>query len=127
MKPLRWLAAGLVWVVAGLLGLVGVLLSVTVILLPIGIPVLMLARRLFSLSSTLVLPRAVRHPVQETGKAAGRQGKQARKAMEDGTKGAGRAGRKALKQARGSKKSPVAAVLPRRRRGVLGRLGLRRR
>jgi len=127
MKPLRWLAAGLVWLVAGLLGLVGVLLSVTVILLPLGIPVLMLARRLFSLSALLVMPRAARHPAQEAGKAVGRQGKDARKTMEHGTKKLRRSGRKAMKRARGSSSSPVAALTPRSRRGLLGKLGLRRR
>jgi hypothetical protein len=44
---LRWLGAG-VWIFAGLVGLVGALLCVTIILLPLGIPVLMLAKRLFS-------------------------------------------------------------------------------
>ncbi len=72
MKPLRWLAAGVIWLLAGVLGLVGALLSVTIILLPLGIPVLMLARRLFSLGSAIALPRAVRHPAQEAGKLLGR-------------------------------------------------------
>ena len=65
MKLLRWLAAGLIWILGSVLGLVGVLLCITVVLLPLGIPILMLARRLFSAASALVLPRAVRHPVDE--------------------------------------------------------------
>ena len=68
MKPLRWVAGGLVWLLAGLLATVGVLLSVTIILLPLGIPVLMLARRLFVVSVRLVLPRPVAHPVRRLQK-----------------------------------------------------------
>jgi hypothetical protein len=70
MKPMRWVAGALVWLVAGLLGAVGFLLSVTIVLLPLGVPVLMLARRLFSLSVRLVLPRAAAHPMQEARKRA---------------------------------------------------------
>lgn len=69
MRPLRALAGSLLWILSGVLGLVGALLSVTVILLPLGIPLLMLARRLFRYSMVFFLPRAVRHPAQETGKS----------------------------------------------------------
>jgi vacuolar-type H+-ATPase subunit H len=79
MKPLRWALGGLVWLVAGLLGAVGLLLSVTIILLPLGIPVLMLSRRLFSLAGVLVLPRHLRHPVQEARKETRKKGNEARK------------------------------------------------
>jgi hypothetical protein len=63
MRMVKWLGAGLVWVVAGVVGLLGVLLSVTVLLLPLGIPLLMLARRLYSLGAAMVVPKAVRHPI----------------------------------------------------------------
>jgi hypothetical protein len=59
-----------VWLVAGLLGVVGLLLSATIVLLPLGIPVLMLARRLFTLSVRLVLPPVATHPVKEMRKRA---------------------------------------------------------
>lgn len=64
MKLLCWLAAGLLWILAGVVGLLGILLSVTVILLPVGIPLLMLAKKIAGLASALLLPKAVRHPVQ---------------------------------------------------------------
>jgi hypothetical protein len=69
MKPLRWVAASLLWIVGGLLGLLGVLLTATLILAPIGIPLLMTARRLFGTSGRLVVPRAVRHPLDELDRA----------------------------------------------------------
>jgi hypothetical protein len=94
MKPLRWLGAGLVWILAGLLGLVGGLLCVTVILLPLGIPVLMLARRLFGLSARLVLPRAARHPAEETGKALRRRGR----GVSEGVAETAAKGRKAVRR-----------------------------
>lgn len=117
MRALRWLVAGLLWVLAGLLGLVGVVLSVTVILLPLGIPVLMLARRLFALSGRLVLPRSVRHPVEETGKALKRRGGHLEKATKVAGKDARRNGAKATKKARKRvRRLPVG----RRRRTWLG-------
>lgn len=74
MKALRWLAAGLVWTLAGLMGVIGVLPSVTKVLLPVGIPVLLLARRLFVLAVQLVVPRSARHPVQQAGRAVSVRG-----------------------------------------------------
>ena len=65
VRPLRGLLGSLLWILAGVLGLLGVLLSLTIILLPVGVPLLLLARRLFRYSMTLFLPRTVRHPVQE--------------------------------------------------------------
>jgi hypothetical protein len=65
VKLLRLGAGGLVWLVAGVVAALGVLFSVTIILLPLGIPLLMIARRLFGLSARLVLPKAVVHPVKE--------------------------------------------------------------
>ena len=99
MKPLRWLLAGLVWLVGGLLGLVGALLCVTIILLPLGIPVLMLARRLFSLAALLVLPRAARHPFQEAADALERGTKDARKDVEGAGKKLSRRSRRARRKA----------------------------
>jgi predicted lipid-binding transport protein (Tim44 family) len=81
MKPLRWLAAGLLWILAGLLGVLGVLLSVTVILLPVGIPLLLVSRRVFSLAMRLVVPRSARHPVRQAHKGVKRQRKVARKRL----------------------------------------------
>jgi hypothetical protein len=88
VKPLRWLAAGLVWIVAGVVGLLGGVLCITVILIPLGIPLIMLSRRLYGVSARLVLPRSVRHPLKEMDKAATRDATSARKR-----------GRKWLKQA----------------------------
>jgi hypothetical protein len=68
VKPLRLVAGGLVSLVAGLVAALGVLLCVTIILLPLGIPLLLIARRLFGLSARLVLPKAVVHPVKELQK-----------------------------------------------------------
>jgi hypothetical protein len=65
VKVLRRVGAGLVWLVASVVGSLGVLLSLTIILLPLGVPLLMLARRLFGLSARLMLPRSVVHPVKE--------------------------------------------------------------
>ena len=75
MRILGALAGAVLWILAGVLGLVGVLLCVTLILLPLGIPVLMLARKLFAYAMTLMLPRKVRHPVDELGKSARRGAK----------------------------------------------------
>lgn len=65
MKLLRGLAASLLWILAGVLGLVGGLLSVTIILLPLGLPLLWLARKLGGTAGRLMLPKVVKHPVQE--------------------------------------------------------------
>jgi hypothetical protein len=85
MRILGVLLGSLLWLVAGIVGLLGVVLSVTVILAPIGIPLLMLARRLFQMATRLVLPRKVRHPIKEMDKKTpdavkpGRAGRKARK------------------------------------------------
>lgn len=71
MRILAALAGAVLWILAGLVGLVGVLLCVTLVLLPLGIPVLMIARRLFRFAMTLMLPREVRHPVDALGRSAG--------------------------------------------------------
>ena len=65
MKTLRWTGASLLGLVGGLLGLVGVILCATLVLLPLGIPVVMLSRRLFKTAGQLVVPKPVRHPVEQ--------------------------------------------------------------
>jgi hypothetical protein len=81
MRILRALVGSVLWILAGVLGLVGVLLCVTLILLPLGIPVLMLARKLFAYAMALMLPREVRHPVDELGKSARRGVKKTKGSM----------------------------------------------
>ena len=125
MKPFRWLGAGLLWILAGLLGVVGGLLCVTIILLPLGIPILMLARRLFSMSGRMLLPRPVKHPAQEAGKAFQGGGEDLKKAAKRGRKAFGRGSRKALRKTHESVPSPVDTVVPKPRRGLLERLRLR--
>lgn len=66
---LRALVGSLLWILAGVLGLVGVLLCATIILLPLGIPVLALARKLLASAMAMLIPRKVRHPVDELGKS----------------------------------------------------------
>ena len=63
MWLLRGLGASLLWIVAGLVGLVGIVLSATLILLPVGIPLVMLAKKIFGYSMVLLVPGKVRHPV----------------------------------------------------------------
>ena len=55
------------------------LLCVTIILLPVGIPLLMLARRMFTRSVALMLPRAMSHPVDEGRKKTKKLSRKARK------------------------------------------------
>ena len=70
MRILKGLAASLLWILAGVLGLVSLLLCLTVILLPLGIPLLGLARRMFTRAVALMLPRAMSHPLDEGRKKA---------------------------------------------------------
>ena len=79
MRLLRGIAGALLWVVSLLLVLVSVILCVTVILLPVGIPLLGYARRIFTVSVKLMLPRAVSHPVETTDKAMEKRGRNLRK------------------------------------------------
>ena len=92
MRLLRGLLGALLWIVASLVGLLGVIACVTLILLPVGIPLVMLARRLFGKSVRLFLPPGVAHPAQETrkrgrkgGQSAARLGKKARRKVADKT------------------------------------------
>jgi hypothetical protein len=68
MRLLRGLAGALLWIVSLLLVLVGAILCVTVILIPLGIPLIGYARRMFTFSVKLMLPRAVTHRNRGSGK-----------------------------------------------------------
>jgi hypothetical protein len=107
MKPFRWLAAGLLWILAGVVGLLGAVLSITVILLPLGIPLLLLARKLGGWAGTLLVPKAVRHPVQEAASVSS-----------DTASSAGKGAGKLL----GRGRKAVAEVVPTRRKRGLARL-----
>jgi len=69
MRLLRGLLATVLWILATVIGLLAVILCVTIILLPLGIPLLLLSRKLFGAGGRLMLPRSVRHPLQEADKA----------------------------------------------------------
>ena len=103
MRALRWTAASLLGLVGGLLGLVGALLCVTLILLPVGIPILFLSRKLFQTAGQLVVPREVRHPVQEIQERSSASAKSARKSAK-------RKGRKGSKLAAATVSSAAAGV-----------------
>jgi hypothetical protein len=64
VRLLRGVAGALLWIVAAVVGLVGALLCVTVVLLPVGIPLLFLARKMFTTSVQLLMPKKLAHPVQ---------------------------------------------------------------
>jgi hypothetical protein len=100
MRILRALVGSVLWILAGVLGLVGVLLCVTLILLPLGIPVLMLARKLFAFAMTLMLPRKVRHPVDELGKSARRGAKKTKGSLSVDTKPLAKAAKRTRKKGR---------------------------
>ena len=92
MRLLRGLLGALLWILASLVGLLGVVACVTLILLPVGIPLLMLARRLFGKSFRLFMPSAIANPVKETRtrgqkrrRAAGKMGRKARREITDKT------------------------------------------
>jgi biopolymer transport protein ExbB/TolQ len=120
MRILGVLLGSLLWIVAGVVGLLGVLLSVTVILLPIGIPLLMLARRLFQTATALVLPRKVRHPVEEMKKKtpdAVKPGRAGRKARKKAGKKTSKAAKKVGKQA-GKTRDRVGRAAKKQRKKV---------
>ena len=94
MKVLRALAGSLLWVLAGVVGLLGALLSITIVLLPVGIPLLLLARKLFAYSMTFFLPRAVRHPGEELGRKGREAAKDVAKAARKKSRKRGLFGRK---------------------------------
>jgi hypothetical protein len=72
------------WIVAAVVGLVGALCCVTVVLLPVGIPLLLLARKMFTTSVQLLMPKKLAHPVKAAKDAVsdtgGDVGKKLRKA-----------------------------------------------
>jgi hypothetical protein len=121
MEPFRWLGAGLLWILAGVVGLLGAVLCVTVVLLPIGIPLLMLARRMVTTAGKLVIPRPVRHPVQELGDRSSKTTKR----MAKGARGAAEKGRKKASDAVPTKSGKLRKKLPvpSRRKKLLGRFG----
>jgi uncharacterized RDD family membrane protein YckC len=109
IRVLRALAGSLLWILACVVGLVGILLSVTLILLPVGIPLLLLARKLFRYSLTFFLPRVIRHPAQELRKKSSDTASDtadsmglSRKNMKRARKSGRKAGKKARKALAGS-------------------------
>ncbi len=104
MRLLRGLLGALLWILAALVGLVGCVLCVTVILLPVGIPLLMLARRMFTQAVRLLLPRKVSHPVEEMKKSTGKRGRKLKGAASDVGSDASKKGRKVKKAARRQRK-----------------------
>ncbi len=77
MRVARGFAGALLWLAASVVGLLAVVLCLTVILLPVGIPLLMVARRLFGRAVALMLPRGLTHPVDEGNKLMRKRGKDA--------------------------------------------------
>jgi hypothetical protein len=126
MKILRWLGAGLIAIVAGVLALVGLILCVTLVLAPLGIPILMLARRVFALAGRMVVPRALRHPIDELDRSGEEKTAKLKRKAKDGArsgadqaqsagKSATKRGKKVAKRGkkaakRGRKKKPTDAV-----------------
>lgn len=107
MRLLRGLLGTLLWIVAALLGLVGVVLCVTVILLPLGIPLTVLAGRLFAHAVRLMLPRQLAHPVREVtkttddlAKATRKKGRKIRSTSSDAVASTTKKARKAMRKQR---------------------------
>lgn len=122
MRLLRGLLGSVLWILTGLLGLVGVVLCATIVLLPLGLVVLRLTKQLFGYSMALFLPRAVRHPVQESSKAARSRAGGAQDAVDSAevSKRAKRAGKQLRK---GGEKAATKS----RRRGTKAGRRLRKR
>jgi hypothetical protein len=89
MRPLRGLLGAVLWILACVLGLVALVLCVTVILLPVGVPVLGVARRLFTCAVQLMLPRSLTHPVDEVTKMVTKKGRRARSVTSNAASNAG--------------------------------------
>jgi hypothetical protein len=94
------MGGAVLWIGAALFGLVAVVLCVTVILLPLGIPLLGLARRMFTQSVALMLPRSVSHPLDEGRKKARSKKDQLSGSAKEKTKRVGKAQKKAPKKAK---------------------------
>ena len=78
MRLLRGLLGALLWILAAVVGLVGLVLCVTVILLPLGIPMVMLAGRLFTHAVKFMMPRSLAHPIDELTKTTKKKGRKIR-------------------------------------------------
>jgi len=121
MRVLRALAGSLLWILACVVGLLGVILSVTLILLPLGIPLLLLARKLFKYSLTFFLPRAVRHPAQELGRKSRHGAKDAASTMGVSGKKLKR-GRKRGRKMTNKARKQAEKKLGRKDRSLVGRI-----
>jgi hypothetical protein len=100
MRLLRAMAGALLWIGAALVGLVGCLLCLTLVLLPLGLPLLALARRMFTASVRFMLPRNVAHPGREARRAARRKRDEALDVTGGAVGKMGRKTRKAIKKQR---------------------------
>ena len=96
MRLLRGLLGALLWILAAVIGLVAAILCVTIILLPLGIPLLGVARRMFTSAVQLMLPPAVAHPAKTLDKKRRRKAKEARAGAADLGKGTSKKARKAV-------------------------------
>jgi len=97
VRILGVLGGSLLWLLAGVVGLLGVVLCLTLVLLPVGVVLLAAARKLFGYAMMLMLPRAVRHPVDEVGRSVGRRSRDVKDAA--GGMDLDRAGKRARKAA----------------------------
>ena len=123
MQFFRAFGGGLLWIVASLVGLVAGILCVTVILLPLGIPLLGLARKLFGQATTMMLPRSLSHPVEETKRSWRKKRRKAKGTGPDVSPG--RVAEKGKKQlAKGTKQAAKGkkrlAKKTKRRKGLFG-------
>jgi hypothetical protein len=103
MRFLRGLGGVLLWLLASIVGLLGAVLCVTIILLPLGIPMLLVARKMFATSMKLLLPREMTHPVEEASKSLRKTKKKAGKKLKGGPAaddiaGAGKKARKRMRK-----------------------------
>ncbi|MBO9520825.1 MAG: hypothetical protein J7518_04730 [Nocardioidaceae bacterium] len=92
MRALNILLGSLLWIVAGLVLLLGAVLSITIVLLPVGIPLFLLGQWLMRMAMALLVPRAVRHPLEAGRKKGSKTATKVRKR----TKGSWKKVRKAL-------------------------------
>ena len=90
MRLLRGLLGALLWILASVLGLVGLVLCLTIILLPVGIPLLGVARRLWTAAVQFMLPRALAHPVNEVTKSVKKSRKHAQSVTSDTAEAVGK-------------------------------------
>ena len=118
MRILRGLGGAVLWLLAAVLGLVAVILCVTVILLPLGLPLLGLARRMFTNGVRLMLPRAVAHPVKTLDKGGRDRGRKAKAAASDVAAKTSTKARRATRTA--GRKTKKARPRLRRGRRLLG-------